>query len=170
MSASRSLVLVPTGGMAERAPSAAAAATAAKDRTIALIDHIESVLPTLTDEHVMWLIGFLQTSARNRPFDPRDPWSMLLRRSDCELQFIEGEFGGLTERLPDAPRYVVSIDCTPRRQRRRAVLAHELAHIELDNFYELGIIGSAEHAAIELETDVAAVARFDIDPAQLGDR
>lgn len=138
-------------------------------RCMALIDELEAALPALSDEHLVWLIATLQIQGRGRPYDPRDPWAVLLRRSDVELKFVdETWYDALTARVPSAPRYIINVVTARRRHERARTLAHELAHIELDNFgvgcsteelrqaYAAGAYRAREHA-----TDVRASELFD---------
>lgn len=93
---------------------------------------------------------------------------MLLRRDDVVFGFDPPEgCDAVTAKLPAAPRYEIEVDTGMRRTERAFTMAHELAHIDLDNFIAGRARWAAEHpddyAALEAETDRRARELFDVE-------
>jgi hypothetical protein len=153
------------------------AANAAERRVLALLDELEVLLPVLSDELVVWIVTLVRDRGAGRPHDPRDPWSVLLRcmapdarpgvnrlRKVVSLSwgFLAGA-RGLTAR-PTAGQYAITLQATLGRAARRAVLGHELAHVDLDNLTAAALPWWSN---VERLTDEHACRLFDIDRGEL---
>jgi hypothetical protein len=143
----------------------------ADQRLSAVLDLLEAELPALSDEHVVTLITFLRAAGRRRPHDPRDPWTALLHRDDVELVWarLEGH-RGRTERCGTRFAWRILLDTRMTKSKRRAVLAHELAHVALNNGYADDAWPAPEEIrANEARTDAHAIEHCDIDPDELAE-
>ncbi len=133
-----------------------------------LLDQLEELIPRLDDELLVWLLTSIETAVDTRPIDRRNPWSALLaarhprvafhwQAMDWCRGFIEQRRGGHT----------ITLAADLNRTTRRWVLAHELAHLALDNIERCDVGGNstisvAERRIEEQRTDAHALALFDV--------
>lgn len=129
---------------------------------VSLIDGLAG----MSDELLVWIVAGVQAALEVRVGDRRDPWAVLVRSPGVSLRWahLDG-CRGLCERRVDG-RYVITLEETLGRAERRAVLAHELAHIDLGTFWT-DHTPLDEIEAGEVATNARAVELFDFDVSLL---
>jgi hypothetical protein len=152
-----------------------------QDRMLRLIDDLVGEFPSWDDELLCWLISSLQSSATERPFDPRDPWSALLRLMSWQPDqpivtlrwaFFTGRRGELV--TTGGQRYEMTIQADETRTERRVIVAHELAHLRLGHLEQMmAIDGTMDDVPLSLirrqehEADRWAFEHYDVSPTIL---
>ncbi len=164
-----------------------------RTRVDALLDQLDALIDDLVAvseyELLVWIAAHVDGRIADLPPAPKDPWARLLAMRDgfptaasCALTpavsfqwagWAGGTQHALVERA-QGERYRISVDWRcGNRAMRRAVLAHELAHIDLGNITHLGAHWDTHdryrdaNRANELATDLRAGELFDIDVSLL---